>query len=227
MVGNQRRTPTVQETIWVLGGGQFGQRAVALLREKSPGCNLVVIEKNCVLDISTDVEIVIADGVDWLVDNFTPDSRVDKIIPALPLHLAAAWLKRKLAENNKKVRDFELPDELLRKLPNPIRLDRNSAVISHADFICPLNCSEPEEFCTYTQEKRPPSLYHLLDAIVFENIVPLVLRSRQFASGVGGFIPGDLWSLLQKTESLAGEPLLIGTACKCHGAVDSFCYKDL
>jgi hypothetical protein len=164
----------------------------------------------------------LADGVEWLVENLTPDCGVNKIIPALPLHLTADWVKKKLSNEYRIVRPEEISDEQLHHLPHPIRLGPNRVVMSHADFLCPQNCPEPEDLCSYTQRQRPLSLYRLLETIDHGRFVPLILRSRQFASGVGGFFPQDLWDLVERARLISGAPLLIGTACKCHGIADSF-----
>jgi hypothetical protein len=41
---------------------------------------------------------------------------------------------------------------------------------------------------------------------------------------VGGFSPVDLWNLLARVSLLPDTPLLVGTACKCHGVIDAFCH---
>ena len=179
----------------MLGCGQFGRRAVRHLREAAPTSKIVVVDRLPVKDLLHDIDIVCADGVEWLVENLTPDADVCKIIPALPVHLAADWLKKKLLEENRIVRSVEISDEQLQQFPNPIRLTRSQSVISHADFLCPPGCSEPDDICTFTKEQRPPFLYHILETKVLGNFVPLILRSRQFSSGVGGFFPEDLWEL--------------------------------
>jgi len=217
MLENSTSSP---ETIWVLGGGQFGRRAVDLLYKAAPGSNIIMVERLPVRDMRANIEVVCADGVEWLNEHFTPDSIVSKIIPALPLHVAADWLKKKLADENRIVHSAEITEQHLHLFPHPLRLSLSRVVMSHADFLCPPNCSEPGDICTYTGQQRPLSLYRLLEELTFDDFVPLIVRSRQFASGVGGFFPEDLWHLLERARLLAATPLLIGTACKCHGIVD-------
>ncbi len=216
----QDELPSPIEIFWVLGCGKFGRRAVRHLRKAAPTSKIIVVDRQPVKDLPNDIDIVCADGVEWLAENFTPDADVSKIIPALPVHLAAEWLKKKLSEKNRFVRSIEIFDEQLQQLPNPVRLSRSRAVISHADFLCPPYCSEPDDICTFTQKQRPPSLYHILETKVYGNFVPLILKSRQFFPGVGGFFPEDLRKLFDHAQLLSDTPLLIGTACRCHGIVD-------
>ena len=226
MFARQGRKSTSPEIIWVLGCGRFGRRAVELMAKAAPGSTIIVVDRLPALDMTGNIEIIRADAVEWLSEHFTPEAVVDKIIPAVPLHLASEWLKKKLSDDHRIVRSVEIPDNQLRSLPNPIRLSLSRVALSHADFRCPENCSEPEELCTYTRRQRPQSLYHLLETVVFGNFTPLIVRSRQFASGLGGFMPGDLWNLLERARLLPETPLLIGTACKCHGVVDGLCHAE-
>jgi hypothetical protein len=208
------------ETVWVLGCGQFGRRAVELLQKAAPAANIVVVDRQPVRDLPEDIEVVCADGVEWFSEHFNQDSVVNKIVPALPVHLVAEWLRKKLTAEHRTVHSVEIPDNQLHHFPHPIRLSRSSVVMSHADFICPSNCSEPEKICTYTKRPRPQALYSLLETVDLKNFTPLIVTSRQFALGVGGFFPEDLWNLFERSRGLPGAPLLIGTACKCHGVVD-------
>jgi hypothetical protein len=220
MILKHSETAAAHETFWVIGGGQFGRRAVELLKKDAPAGKIVVVDIIPIRNLPDGIEMICADGIEWLTEHFTPDAAVDKIIPALPVHLAADWLKKKLIDDHKTVRSTEIPDDHLRHFPHPMRISPSRVVISLADFLCPPNCSEPANLCTYTGKKRPPSLYRTLETIVAGNFVPLIVRSRQFDSGVGGFFPDDLWHLLEQARLLPETPLLIGTACKCHGVVD-------
>ena len=151
--------------------------------------------------------------------------KIDKIVPALPLHLAAEWLKGVLSDQNTSCYPVNIPDELLEKFPHPIRQNSSQVVVSHADFICPAHCREPENICTYTGKKRPTPLFKIIDNIEHMPFVPLVIKSRQFAQGVGGFFPEDLWKLYRHAISTPKTLLLIGTACKCHGIIDGLMIK--
>jgi hypothetical protein len=206
--------------IWVLGGGKFGKRAIDLLRRELPSAAIVLVEKRPSPDLPDDIEIVCADGAAWLAENFSETSVAGRIIPALPLHLAAEWLKRKLNSEGVAVTSLSLPEQMLRQFPHPLRQGLSQAVISYADFLCPPYCEEPENHCTATGKPRPLPLYRLPETIDTTPFTPLMIRSRQFAPGVGGFFPEDLWHLFNRAISLPDTPLLIGTACRCHGIID-------
>jgi len=213
------------ESIWVIGGGKFGRRAVRLLHKATPSAEIIVVDHELIPDLPPDIEVVCGEGVEWLAEQCVSDSLVTKIIPVIPVHLAAEWLKMKLASDGGVLSSEEIPENLLQQLPHPIRVRPDKIVISHADFICPENCSEPDTLCSYTQQLRPPPLYTILETMDWGDLTPIIIRSRQFAAGVGGFYLKDLWNLLIRAKSLPEVPLLIGTACKCHGVLDSFCYK--
>ncbi len=218
---NSRKIAPAPETFWVIGGGQFGRRAVELLKKDAPAGKIIVVDNRPDRNLPTGIELVCADGIDWLTEHFTVSAAVDKIIPALPVHLAADWVKKKLIDDGRIVHSTEIPEEHLHHFPNPLRVESSRVVMSYADFICPPRCSEPDKLCTHTGKQRPLSLYLLLASLTINDFVPLTIRSRQFHSGVGGFFPQDLWQLLERVRALPDTPLLIGTACKCHGIVDS------
>ncbi|MFN2353299.1 MAG: hypothetical protein ABR512_02080 [Desulfopila sp.] len=211
---------TTHQSIWVLGGGHFGRHAVATLQQSRPAADITLVEKEPQTDPPANVHCVEDDGVAWLARHFTKDATVSRIIPAVPLHLAAEWLKAVLTEQGIAFQTVQLPDSLLRRLPHPLRQNDFQAVISHADFLCPADCREPDTICTATRKPRPQPLFQLIQDLEHAPFVPLVIRSRQFAPGVGGFFPEDLWDFFQKALFMRHTPLLIGTACKCHGIVD-------
>ena len=224
---NQHESTSVPDVVWILGAGQCGHRAAELLRKVSPQTLIYVVEKRRTLDFPDDIETMHADGIEWLAEHFTPGSVVTMIIPALPVHLAAAWLKIKLSEQQSEARSVEIPQSLVDQLPNPIRLSDSTVTTSKADFLCPPHCSEPDEYCSYTGKRRSLPLHDFLESMECGIFEQLIVRSRQFAPGVGGFFPDDLWNLLEKARLKAEIPLLVGTACKCHGIIDGIIHRTL
>lgn len=215
------------EAIWIIGGGQVGQYAIEVFQKSFPAAAIFVVEKAAGRTYPENITLLNQDGVDWLARELTPQTPVSKIVPALPLHLAAEWVKKKLAEEKIAVQQEEIPDELLAKLPHPIRISKSQVTASHADFICPSNCREPNEICSYTKQPRPPALYQLLETVTWLDFHPVIIRSRQFAPGLGGFYPEDLWNLYQQVKLRPEAPIFLGTACKCHGIIDCFSHKNM
>ncbi|MGW8194439.1 MAG: potassium transporter [Desulforhopalus sp.] len=208
------------ERIWVLGAGRFGLRAAMLLHQKIPQGAITLVDSRPLAEAPADVEFVCGDAVDWLVEHLVDDSVETWIIPAVPFHLAAEWLKRKIIVAGKSVLPVAISAATANRFPNPYRLGPSQLALSHADFLCPENCPEPEKFCTFTGQPRPEPLYRLLDTAAGDGFTPLVLRSRQFGAGVGGYLPADLLDLYNRAVSLPGAKLLVGTACSCHGIID-------
>ena len=225
MTVNTKKLVSSTESIWIIGGGKFGRRAVRLLHKREPSAKIIVVDEKPCTDLPAGIEFVCAEGVQWLAQQGLSESRVTKIIPVIPIHLAVDWLKVKLEASGGCLFSEVIPENILQQLPHPIRIRPDKIVVSHADFICPENCSEPDTLCSYTHQLRPPVLYGILEEIDCADLTPIIIRSRQFAPGVGGFYLQDLCKLLTRVKSLPGVPLLIGTACKCHGVLDSFSYR--
>jgi hypothetical protein len=93
---------------------------------------------------------------------------------------------------------------------------------SLADFLCPEDCSEPPFYCTVTGKRREKPLYQIL-ADSFRSYASRGIQSQQLAPGVGGFSPKTLGDLLEDLKSLHG-PILISTACACHGVTSAFSF---
>jgi len=214
------------EVIWIIGGGQFGLRAVHQLRGDTSSPSIILVDRTP-LEISGEtIEIITGDGISWLQENLTPSTRVSKIIPAVPLHLAACWLQAKLPGGHSAWHRETIPERILNRFPHPFLTADGSATLSYADFLCPPDCVEPEGYCTYTGQSRPIPLHRYVETIDCRPCRLLILRSRQFGPGVGGFYPEDLWSLLSRARENPEQPLLIVTACNCHGIATLLCPND-
>ena len=105
-------------------------------------------------------------------------------------------------------------------MPNALRGKAGQAYVSHADFICPDNCPEPEKICTHTGKPRPMDLFRLLGTLDFEEALPIVIRSHQLLPGVGGIYPADLRAAMDTACRNSHRPMMIATACRCHGVVN-------
>lgn len=216
------RTPEsdVDNRIWIFGGGKFGSQAANTLITKTPEAHITLVDKKRLTALPGDINFVRCDALDWLIEHVATDTAGVKIIPAVPIHLAARWLCRKFLLDGFRITPLEIPVELLMRLPNPFQLAENCVAVSHADFLCPPDCTAPDRVCTHTGLPRPEPLYELLHHRSRSYFTPLILTSLQFGRGVGGYYAGDLQKIYKTATSLATRPLLIGTACKCHGVID-------
>lgn len=204
---------------WIIGAGRFGKIAVKRITKRIDGASITVVDKQFMAYDHAGITSIRQDGIQWLDTMLGPDAPVDMIVPAIPVHVAAAWLKHK----NKKLYDIQplpIPDSWLAPMPNALRGKVGQVYVSHADFICPDNCPEPEKICTHTGKPRPMDLFRLLARLGLEGVLPIVLRSHQLLPGVGGIYPSDLFKALDTVRTNPRRPLMIATACRCHGVVD-------
>jgi hypothetical protein len=114
-----------------------------------------------------------------------------------------------------------VPKAVRTVLPNPIKGDKGQWYFSFADFFCPPDCPEPEKMCTFTQRPRPGNLYSVLARVPSGRFTSVVVRSRQISAGIGGYSPQDLFHALVQIKNASG-PVLLSTACRCHGVMHAF-----
>ena len=208
---------------WIIGGGKFGLRAAKTLSKKHPRNNLTIVEKEKTVCRQLDrlgFEAVCRDGIQYLERNLSSASYPDWIVPAIPLHTAYEWIRTKLSKNHN-VQKIAVPQDLVTELPHPINAETGRLYISIADFKCPENCPEPDEICTHTAKPRLMVLHEFLKSIQRKDLKTIVIRSHQLAPGVGGYTPRALFAALNEIEAAQG-PILLSTACSCHGVMDTF-----
>jgi hypothetical protein len=210
---------------WIIGAGRFGRLAVERITRHITGATITVVEDNPTDFDIPGVTTVREDGIGWLYRMLNEDSHVDMIVPAIPIHVAAEWLKLKLAKEFE-MDAINIPEPWLAKLPNTVRGKNGQMFVSHADFICPDNCPEPKKICTYTGKSRPMDLFRLLGNFKMSNVFPIVLRSYQLLPGVGGLYPPDLLDAVDIARKNSHLVLMISTACRCHGVADFLWLKN-
>jgi hypothetical protein len=205
------------QAIWIMGAGRFGRRAVRTLAQRCPAAALTVVDRRAPALARIDapgLERVRLEVTDFLEQRLIADIPPPWIVPAVPFHLAVAWLRRRLS-----ISVLPVPADICARLPNPMRGAEGELYISNADFRCPANCPEPEGVCTHTGMPRPRILYHYLSALHREELPSLVLRSHQLAPGVGGYQSHALLRLQQELTLWRNRVLLVSTACACHGVM--------
>ena len=207
----------------IIGAGKFGLQALKKLDALDGITALTIVEKRRFVCMSLqlqDINCILADGIDYLTENLNSPTDSDWIVPAIPVHVAFEWVKRKLTAKNR-FRTLKVPDNVRQRLPNVINGKDNSIYISYADFICPPNCTEPDEFCTYTGKPRPRILFRELASIKHPRFRSIVVQSKQLAPGVGGYESQALFRALRLARD-SHRPILLSTACKCHGVMHAF-----
>jgi hypothetical protein len=187
------------KTYWIIGGGQFGLNAAQKIRTQESDAVILIVEEDfmiCQRLEKLGFETLCGEGIQYLTQNLINEDYPDWIIPAIPLHVAFEWIQGKLSK-------------------------KGQLYISNADFVCPADCSEPEEICTYTGEPRPRILNSYLEKIQYDDFKSVVVCSRQLFAGVGGYTPK---ALFQGLEIIKAEvrPVILSTACYCHGVVHAF-----
>ena len=209
--------------IWILGAGKFGLQALKRLGRLKPAPEMKIVEKRRYLAMSLklqEYDSVCADGIDFLVENLNTPSNVDWIVPAIPVHVAFEWVKRKLA-NAKSIKMLKVPEKIRQRLPNVMDGNDYGIYLSNADFLCPPDCCEPDEFCTYTGKPRPRILFRELASIQHKGFRSIVVQSKQLAPGIGGYEAQALFRVLRLARD-GNVPVLLSTACKCHGVMHAF-----
>ncbi len=207
------------ETLWILGVGRFGLSAFHRLSKKHKDWHFVLVdlvEETLLNCAGPHVTPVHGDAVAYLTDHLVPSAKVSWIIPCLPLHLAWEWCHRKLGPEH--LAQIPLPPGIEPLLSNPMKGTEGHLYVSHADFICPATCSEPDLLCTATNKPRKKDMFQQLAALAYQDFVPIVLESHQLGPGIGGFRPEQLNIFLDQVRHRKG-PLLLCTACRCHGVI--------
>lgn len=210
--------------IWLLGAGKFGQLALERIIRCFPQVEITLVDVRAQVTGAEGVTVVCEEGISWLADNMQREETADMIIPCLPVHMVAEWMKLKISANYE-VSAVPLPTHLVARLPSPIKNGESQLYLSHAEFLCPDNCGEPEIFCTSTGKERAEDMFHLLANIDELPYIPFVVRSYQLLPGVGGIYPEDMWNLLDRVHNCLNKPLLIATACRCHGVLDGLRFR--
>jgi hypothetical protein len=211
------------ENFWIIGGGKFGLRAARALSKKQSLPKLTVVEKEKTVCRQLDAlgfEAVCMDGIQYLERNLASASHPDWIVPAIPLHMAYEWIKTKLLKTHT-IQKIGVPQELISELPHPINADFGQLYVSIADFKCPENCPEPDDICTHTGKPRLMVLHEFLKSIQRKDLKTVVIRSHQLAPGAGGYRPRALFDALNEIEA-AQKPIVLSTACSCHGVMNTF-----
>lgn len=211
--------PSFPWKVVVVGAGRFGQRALAVLRDRYPRCDILVIDRKLqpLVSIRQEGGVGIQGDAVSLLDAILRQSTAPWIVPAVPLHLAFEWVRWRLSWT-RDVRRIPVPTPL--PLPNAMVGPSGDLYSSFATFRCPDDCLEPPGTCTVTGESRPLPLFQVMALLDVPGYRTLGLRSHQLGPGVGGYRGSSLGALYEALRPQRGNFLLY-TACRCHGVLSA------
>lgn len=223
--GRLRRQDSNQraQSMWLIGGGQFGKKAVQRLLRENPMIDITVVEKDplqCRFFTGLSVACHNQDAVLFLTENLFQEDVPDWIIPMVPFHLAFEWIKQALSPELHFV-PLSVSEEIMRQFPNASRGVTGRFYTSLADFICPDDCPALDHVCTIRKKPRPYFLYEKIKTENVSGFHTIVIQSHQILPGIGGYRPAELYKAYHDIKN-SREPILLSTACKCHGVVDIF-----
>lgn len=203
--------------VLVVGGGHFGKRAVEVLRAGKRPWKIALVDLRAEVVAgfeSLGVTPLVGEAVQVL-ERLMEVGTLKWIVPAVPFHLAHAWVLHRLS-GQVKARKIPVPQPLA--VPNPLQGQELDLYASYATFRCPEHCIEPKEACTVTGLPRPSPLYRVLGSLEVPGFGVTGLRSRQLGPGVGGVLVKDFLSLFERVNGRTGR-WIIYTACRCHGVL--------
>lgn len=214
-------------SVWIIGAGQFGTRAVAAARRQTPAVDITLVDgdANQLRGWPPAVNTVCDDGIAFLTRRLVRDDFPAMIVPAAPIHIAYAWIRRSLKAQTEVVAR-QIPDTIADRLPNPIQGANGELFVSHAETLCPPNCSESADRCTATGRQRPKDMFRLLGELEIDGYASVVVRSLQMAPGVGGYLPESLFAACAAVAR-SNDPILLATACRCHAVVHAVHVRSL
>ena len=237
-----------------MGGGCYGTfYARQLLRARAAGA--LVVDEIEVVDVAAEPralrELGDAPGLrhrrltwdDFLDTRLAPalDSAGDAapsghedilVTPPFTPHLALAWLLRALPPHTPR-KSWSL-ETFARQPATPFRhqADGGPLLLSHADWICPVNCIEPER-CPkiraprdWDMDRTARELARELDGAGQPVDTVQLFHCHHIAYGVGGYplarLPAAARAILGRVRAplRPGEVrALVGTISHCHGAL--------
>ena len=206
----------------ILGAGKFGLNAALKLSESHKN-HVTVVDIDpvqCKKVNGPKIEVVCREGIHYLAGCMRKRNPPDWIVPVVPLHVAFEWLKTTLA-GRFTLKLLPVPEQIVRELPNPVVGEEGQLFISYADFVCPEGCPEPAVTCSFTGKARKGILHSTLEQITFKNYLSVVIHSKQMAPGIGGYRPQAL-NIARSQVLSSDSPILLSTACKCHGVMHAF-----
>jgi hypothetical protein len=230
----------------VLGGGCYGTFYTRqLLRAADAGAipipppDIVVVDHNHAPQVEREglvdarVHVVRSDWdafFDAHLGTLAPDADDQLVPPPFTPHLALAWLLRALKQDRPEL-DWRIePFSILPVTPFARQAENGTLAASHADWICPIHCIEPD-VCPKTRGPRSWDMAetaHELAASLTARGQDVhqvhLLQCLHFTHGVGTYPLADLLRARRQAAQLQSRRngpvrVLVGTVSRCHGAM--------
>jgi hypothetical protein len=232
---------------FVMGGGCYGAfYAGQLLRARAAGAapvdEIVVVDRSAhprALEKEPDgtgLRHVRQDWVEFLDERLAgrgveaPSPGEILVTPPFTPHLALAWLLRALSRSAPEVRWTTEPFQVMPATPYREQRPGGPLLLSHADWICPVNCIEPGR-CPKTRgprywdmDRTARTLATALGRVGQRVDLVQLFHCHHITYGVGGYPLARLSqaeaALRGAVPNTAGEVrALVGTISHCHGAL--------
>lgn len=213
----------------IIGGGHFGEVAVQAFLAHDPKANIEIVDTDrevCAKWRQQGIHAIHISGPQYLwgllgTGKIESGSLPDWIVPSVPIHLAYEWLKTHMADHYR-FDPMAVPDQVAAQLPNTMAGAGKALYFSLADFRCPAKCPAPADHCAHTGTPRPLWACQLAAAVRFQDFRSIAVYSEQLHPGVGGYRPTALLEAAQQVRKAALHPILLSTACRCHGVMHGF-----
>ena len=206
----------------ILGAGKFGRLALRRLRARDGSARFLLVDRRpeALAEARSarieGAEMLEGEAISFLTAHLTPEAPWDWLLPMVPVHVAYAWLQKgPLAGNGWE--PAGVPPDLANLAACSATGPQGDLYLSQARHRCPDDCAEPP-VCPVSGEERQQPLYDRLAGASRPELPVLVVASRQLAPGVGGYPPRELVKLATEVVEAPG-PVLVATACRCHGVV--------
>jgi len=205
----------------ILGAGKFGRLALRRVALRDPKARFLVIDRRgsalaeARIPEVEGAEMREDEAIPYLAAHLGPEPPWDWLIPMVPVHVAYAWLLSGPLTGTG-WGPAEVPRDLEGLAALATRGPTGELYLSQARHLCPDDCDEPL-VCPVTGEERQPLFLKLAEASR-PGLPIIVVASQQLAPGVGGYSPLRLLELAETVAEVSG-PLLVATACRCHGVV--------
>jgi len=243
-----RGTDPRRPLVFIAGGGAFGSRALSDVRKTMRGARVLVadVDEGCLARELVDAVVqkeevseerlktfesilVVGDGAEVLSKALRMGFKPKVVVPAIPKHFAADFLRRELELRGRRVSPEPLALEgALRSFPRDLVLSASaeSAMFTSSYMPprskCNVPCSQPN-ICPVTGRFKPKPMFELMKAALRSTGVALVLEVRRLGDFSGGFDFDELWSFIREVEAIKEDLVLaIATACRCHGVANFF-----